>query len=79
MKTDYRKSKEGERRFNNPKIYWITRKLQSLLWYFGVALHNFYSDECTKDFNCCESSIGRYAWLRINSHKKLKISGGGKL
>ena len=67
MKTDYRKSKEGQRRFNNPIIYWITWKFQSLLWWVGIAWHNPYSDECTKDFNCCEPSIGRRAWLRFNN------------
>jgi hypothetical protein len=48
MKTDYRKSKEGQRRFNNPIIYWVTWKFQSLLWWVGIAWHNPYSDECTK-------------------------------
>lgn len=67
METDYRKSKEGQRRFNNPKTYWITWKFQSLLWWIGIAWHNPYSDECTKDFNCCEPSIGRRAWLRFNN------------
>ena len=67
MKTDYRTSKEGQRRFKNKKTYWLTWKLQSFLWKIGIAWHNPYSDECTKDFNCCEPSIGRFAWLRFNN------------
>lgn len=57
-----RETKEGKRRFNNPAIYWLTWKWQGLLWWIGVAWHNSYSNECTKDFNCC-NDIGRKKWL----------------
>lgn len=68
MQEDYFDTIEGQRRFNNPKKYWITCKFQSFLWYIGIAWHNTYSNECTKDFNCCEHTIGRFSWLRFKQH-----------
>jgi hypothetical protein len=65
---DYRQTKEGQRRFKTKKTYWMTNKLQSFLWWIGVAWHNTYSNECTKDFNCCEP-IGRWAWIRFKYKK----------
>ena len=38
--------------------------LQSFLWWIGVAWHNTHSNECTKDFNCCNRDLGRKVWLR---------------
>lgn len=69
---DYRKTKEGQRRFNNPIIYRITNIWQSFLWYIGIAWHNSYSNECTKDFNCCTIGIGRKVWLRIKKNRYKK-------
>lgn len=73
MRFDYRKTKEGTRRFNNPNIYRATFYWQKILHFLGVAWHNSYSNECTSDFNCCEPSIGRKSWLRIV--KKCCVSG----
>jgi len=63
---DYRKIKEGKRRFNNKLIYSITHFIQNILHFFGIAWHNTYSGECTKDFNCCNKDIGRPAYFRIS-------------
>lgn len=62
---DYRNTIEGQRRFKYPKLYWLTCMFQASLWFLGIAWHNRYSDECTRDFNCCESSLGRFAWIRF--------------
>lgn len=42
---------------------WIANKIQSILWYIGIAVYNPIAGECTKDFNCC-ANIGRKAWFR---------------
>ncbi len=51
--------------------------IQSFLWWIGIAWHNSYSDECTKDFNCCNSNLGRKAWIykskKINMKKVITI------
>lgn len=57
---DYRESQAGKRRFNNSEIYQKTLEFQAYLRSKGIAWHNFYSNECTIDFDCCESkSIGK--------------------
>jgi len=53
MRIDYRKTKAGQRRFKYPRIYRLTCLFQTILWRVGIAWHNSFSDECTKDFNCC--------------------------
>ena len=65
MKYDYTKTREGLRRFANPKIYRITFRWQQFLHFIGVAWHNTYSGECTSDFNCCVPDIGRKSWVNI--------------
>ncbi len=57
---DYRESIAGKRRFSNPEIYAKTLEFQSYLRSKGIVWHNFYSDECTIDFDCCqEKTIGK--------------------
>lgn len=53
MRNDYRKTKEGIRRFRHAFIYKLTWLFQTALWKIGIPWHNRYSDECTPDFNCC--------------------------
>ena len=66
MKYNYLETKEGKRRFNNPRIYYLTYLVQKFLYFIGIAWHNSYSNECTIDFNCC-NNIGRFKWLQICS------------
>lgn len=57
---DYRESLSGKRRFSNPEIYKKTLEFQEYLRGKGIAWHNFYSNECTIDFDCCQDkSIGK--------------------
>lgn len=49
-------------------FYRLTVVWQSALWLIGIAWHNRYEDECTRDFNCC-NKIGRKSWWRINKTK----------
>jgi hypothetical protein len=63
---NYLESKEGKRRFNNKNLYYITYMFQNVLHFIGIAWHNSYSNECTKDFNCC-TDIGKFAWLKIRN------------
>lgn len=56
MKVDYRKTKHGVRRFSNPIVYRATVHIQNLLYSLGVKWHNTYSDECVKDFSCCNKN-----------------------
>jgi hypothetical protein len=65
MRYDYVKTKIGLRKLNNPKKYLVTYFWQCFLHFIGIAWHNSYSDECTTDFNCCNTDIGKKAWLRI--------------
>ena len=50
-----------------PIKYWITWKIQDFLWFFGIAWHNIYFNECTKDFNCCCEKIGRFSWIKFKA------------
>lgn len=54
---DYRKTKEGRRRFKYKRIYRLTVWLQWFLWKIGIPWHNTFSDECTPDFNCCVQGL----------------------
>lgn len=63
MEKDYRKTKAGERRFNNPKIYRESRRFQQILAENGIAWHNVFADECTADFSCCEGDGEYYVHL----------------
>ncbi len=65
MMFDYRKTSAGKRRFSNPRLYRLTYRFQNLLWKAGFAIHNPFSDECTRDFNCCNEGLGRFAFLRL--------------
>ena len=65
MKYNYPETKAGRRRFGNSKTYRLTHWLQYTLWFIGIAWHNIYSNECTKDFNCCNDDLGRIVFLRI--------------
>lgn len=38
---------------------------QRILWFFGIAWHNTFQNECTTDFNCC-AKVGRKCWWRIS-------------
>ena len=69
MQYDYRKTKEGIRRFKHSIIYCITLGWQYFLYLIGIAWHNSYSGECTPDFNCCEPNIGRWCWLNMRKPK----------
>jgi hypothetical protein len=42
----------------------LTLYIQGLLWFIGIAIHNHYRNECTKDFNCC-GTCGRKAFIKI--------------
>lgn len=53
MITDYKKTIEGKRRFENPQLYQKTLDFQKEMAANGVAWHNHFSDECTIDFCCC--------------------------
>lgn len=53
MEKDYRKTKSGLRRFNNPEIYQKSLEFQNYLKSKGIAWHNVFADECTADFCCC--------------------------
>lgn len=69
MKYDYRKSKQGKSRFKYKKIYLITNFIQRILHFIGIAWHNNYFGECTKDFNCCNDDIGKWCWLRLKKKR----------
>lgn len=61
-----------KRCIEHKKIYKVTVWWQGFLHFFGIAWHNSFSDECTKDFNCCEPDIGSYAWLRVSFRRRNK-------
>jgi hypothetical protein len=46
-------------------------RIQSFLGMLGIAIHNPFRNECTKDFSCC-TNIGKY-WLRINEEQIYKF------
>lgn len=72
MKNDYRKTKEGKRRFAYPIIYKITHLFQFILWKIGIAWHNRFSGECTPDFNCC-TNIGRFKFIAFRDQNNRSI------
>lgn len=39
--------------------------IQKLLWFCGIAVHDPIFGECTPDFNCCCSNIGRKSFIHI--------------
>jgi len=44
----------------NAEIYKKTLEFQKYLREHGIAWHNFYANECTIDFDCCEGkAIGK--------------------
>lgn len=45
--------------------------VQNFLATLGIAIHNPFRNECTKDFGCC-TNIGKY-WLRINQDAISKV------
>jgi hypothetical protein len=42
MKYNYLKTKEGKRKFNNQRIYYITYRIQNFLHFIGIAC--YYND-----------------------------------
>lgn len=48
----------------------FSARIQSLLQWFGIAIHNPWRDECCCDFECCNPR--NHCWLHI-SNKKLPI------
>lgn len=48
-------------------LYSATVYVQRALWFIGIAWHNSFAGECTPDFNCCETGIGRRSWIRIKN------------
>ncbi|MGZ3999591.1 MAG: hypothetical protein ACXVIY_03135 [Mucilaginibacter sp.] len=55
----------------NPVLYKLSVHWQTFLWWFGIAWHNSYANECTPDFNCCEN-IGRDYFFRWNHKTELR-------
>jgi len=52
-------------------IYKLTNKIQRLLHFIGIAWHNYIFDECTTDFNCCCSEIGRFHFNKSKDKKNI--------
>ncbi len=51
----------------------FSARIQSLLQWFGIAIHNPWRDECCCDFGCCSSRKKEdHCWLHI-SEKQLPI------
>lgn len=62
---DYRETPQGIWVQENPIAYHETMRFQEKLCEHGIAWHNPFADECTRDFGCCVST-GHYE-LRINN------------
>lgn len=56
------------------KLHWSC-KVQKILMWLGIAVHNPYRDECTPDFACCNkrSAGGNKYWWKIDRAKISKI------
>lgn len=51
----------------------FSARIQSLLQFFGIAIHNPFRDECCCDFECCNPYNDKnHCWLHI-SEKQLPI------
>lgn len=48
----------------------LSCRIQEFLRKLGIAVHNPFRNECTKDFSCC-TKIGHY-WIRIPQIRKNK-------
>lgn len=49
----------------------FSSRIQSLLQFFGIAVHNPYRDECCCDFECCNPYHDKRdrCWLHINKNQ----------
>lgn len=70
---DYRETKEGKWRAENPAYYQRTVDFQVFLQGIGIAWHNPLANECTNDFGCC-TNYGDYK-ARINRHGEYRTGG----
>ena len=43
----------------------FSARIQSLLQWFGIAIHNPWRDECCVDFGCCNKKD--HCWLHISA------------
>jgi len=50
----------------------VVKFIQKILWIFGIAIHDPIFGECTPDFNCCNSTIGRWAFINIKKNSYIK-------
>jgi len=44
----------------------VSSRLQSILQWFGIAIHNPLRDECCVDFACCSPTGKERCWLSIS-------------
>ena len=44
-------------------------RIQSILQWFGIAVHNPWRDECCADFACCSPTGKERCWLSIPANK----------
>ena len=47
----------------------FSSRLQSILQWFGIAVHNPWRDECCVDFACCSPTGKERCWLSIPANK----------
>lgn len=47
----------------------LSARIQTLLQFFGIAIHNPFRDECCCDFACCHPNNDSNCWLHIGRSK----------
>ena len=47
----------------------FSSRIQSILQWFGIAVHNPWRDECCVDFACCSPTGKERCWLSIPANK----------